>query len=133
MADNKKNCILLVQRDLKDIVSLSEKCIEAGVDENTIYATVSSDDISRFLNTKNISTILIDLELYDLGSASTIKNHALNANLQTLLIKSAFSKKTIRMMMDKNLKYISLNMKSEDLAKVLFTDDELDCKKVVHL
>ncbi len=133
MSEKNKNCILIVEKDLKNIVSLSQKCIEAGVDENCIFATISTSDISRFLNTKNISTVIIDSELYNLKSASVIKNFALNENLETILVKSEFTKKTIRMMMDKNLKYISLNMKSNDLSRVLASDDKIVEKKVVHL
>lgn len=128
----KTNCVLLVQKELKDIVHLSQKCIDAGVDENVIFATVSSDDITRFLNTKNIATIIIDAELYNLGTASIIQNHAINSNLNIIIIKSEFIKKTIRMMMDKNLKYISPNMSIQDLTKIIIPSDN-ERKKVVHL
>lgn len=128
----KINCVLLVQKELKDIVHLSQKCIDAGVDENVIFATVSGDDITRFLNTKNIATIIIDADLYNLGTASIIQNHAINSNLNIVIVKSEFIKKTIRMMMDKNLKYISPNMNIEDLAKIIIPD-RIEHKKVVHL
>ena len=128
----KTNCILLVQKDLKDIVSLSQKCIEAGFDENKIYATVSCDDISRFLNTKSISTIIIDSDLYNLKTATNIVNHALSDNLKTILVKSESSQKTIRMIMDKNLKYISMNINAKDLMAILFADSDISAKKVVH-
>lgn len=129
----KTNCVLLVQKELKEIVHLSQKCIDAGVDENVIFATVSSDDITRFLSTKNISTIIIDAELYNLTTASTIQNHAINSNLNIIIIKSEFVRKTIRMMMDKNLRYISPNMNASDLAKVILPDTRHSHKKVVHL
>lgn len=128
----KTNCVLLVQKELKDIVHLSQKCIDAGVDENVIFATVSSEDITRFLSTKNIATIIIDADLYNLRTASIIQNHAINSNLNIILVKSEFVKKTIRMMMDKNLKYISPNMSISDLAKVIIPRGN-EHKKVVHL
>lgn len=130
---DKKECILLVQDDLKKIVGFAQKCVEAGIDESSILATVNPEDISRFLNTKNISVIIIDSDLYNLNSASIIKNYSLEQDLQVLLVTSQMTKKTIRMIMDKNLKYINANILSNDLGKILGTVKEFSLKKVMHL
>lgn len=133
MSNNKKECILLVQDDLKKIVEFAQKCVEADVDESSIFATVNPEDIPRFLNTKNISTIIIDSDLYNLNSASVIKNYSLEQPIQVLLITSNMSKKTIRMIMDRNLKYINSGITSKDLGKILGTVEEFSFKKVVHM
>lgn len=131
--NNKKECTLLVQNDLNKIVELAQKCVEAGIDETNVLATVYPEDISRFLNTKNISTIIIDADLYNLNSASVIKNYSLQKDIKVLLLTSKMSKKTIRMMMDKNLKYISEEITGKDLGIILKMSKEMDFKKVANM
>lgn len=133
MNSNKKECILLVQDNLKKIVGFSQKCVEAGIDESSIFATVYPEDIARFLNTKNISTIIIDSELYNLNTASVIKSYSSEQDIRILLVTSMMSKKTIRMIMDKNLKYINQSISSNDLGKILSRFDEVSLKKVIDL
>lgn len=125
--------VLLVQNDLKKIVSFAEKCINAGVNEEDIYATVYAEDITRFLKTKGISTIIIDSEQYNLDSATVIKNFSQESHLQLLLVTPNKMKKTLRMLMDKNIKYINSEINSIDLAKVLGYYEPFNLKKVVHM
>lgn len=133
MNNCKKKRVLLVQDDLNKIVGFAQKCQEAGIDESSIFATVYPEDISRFLNTKDISTIIIDSELYNLSSASVIKNYSNEQDIQVLLVTNNISKKTIRMLMDKNLKYIHSSIKGSDLGKILGIFQEFCFKKVADL
>lgn len=129
--DNLK--LLLVQNDLKKIVNFSEKCINAGVDENSIYATVYAEDIDKFVKSKEINTVIIDSELYNLNSASILRSYAQEKKLKVLLVTSAFTKKTIRMLMDKNLEYIHCEIDSKSLAEILGLNKRVYFKKAVHM
>lgn len=131
--DMENGCVLLVQTDLKKIVSFAQKCIEAGIDEKKIFATVYPGDIPRFLNAQGIGSIIIDSELYNHSSANTLRTCAQERDLNVLLVTSDRFKKTIRMMMDKNLRYISQSISSDDLAQIINYDCNWSYKKVVHM
>jgi len=125
--------ILLVQSDLNKIVSMSEKCISAGIDDETIYATVYGEDIQKFLMGKGIGTVIIDADMYNMESASILKTYSSLSDLDVILVTKTSMRKTIRMIMDENLKYINAEISSEDLAKVLGIYQPFWFKKVVHL
>ena len=115
-----KKGILLIREDLCKVVDFAQKCVEAGVDETKIFATIDSSDLVRFLNTKSIHTVIIDSDLYNLHTASILKNGAQLQDIQVLLITDSKSKKTLRMMMDKNLKYVNPNITSADLYQTIY-------------
>ncbi len=125
--------ILLVQSDLNKIVSMSEKCISAGIDDETIYATVYGEDIQKFLMSKGIGTVIIDADMYNMETASILKAYSSFSDLDVILVTKTAMKKTIRMIMDENLKYINAEISSEDLARVLGIYQPFWFKKVVHL
>ncbi len=128
---DKKN-ILLVREDLCKVVEFAQKCVEAGIDETDIFATIDSSDIIRFLNTKAISTVIIDSDLYNLNTASILKQYSQFQNIQILLITDSKAKKTIRMIMDKNLKYLNPGICPSDLAKIIVPFEVPVLKKVAH-
>ncbi len=131
--ENTLNGILIVQDDLQKIVNFSEKCLKAGIDESGIYATVYATDIYRLLSTKNISTIIIDSEFYNLSTAATLAKFSAEKGLQVLLVTSNRFKKTIRMIMDRNLRYINPNISYKDLGIILKPTINSAIQKVVHL
>lgn len=124
--------LLLVQSDLKKIVAMSEKCICAGVDDEVIYATVCGDDIQKFLMGKNIGTVIIDSEMYNMGTASILKAYSKVSDLKVILVTTSFARKTIRMIMDEDLKYINAEIKCTDLSRVLGIYEPFSFKKVMH-
>jgi len=125
--------ILLVQSDLNKIVSMSEKCISAGIDDETIYATIYGEDIQKFLMSKGIGTVIIDSDMYNMETASILKAYSSLSDLDVILVTKTSMKKTIRMIMDENLKYINAEISSENLARVLGIYQPFWFKKVVHL
>ncbi len=127
-----KSCILIVRDSLGKLVETAQKCIEAGVDENKIYATIDTADVSRLLGSKAISVVIIDSELYNLDTASILKNYSQEQNIQTLLFTDSKSKRTIRMIMDSNLKYLNTNISSGDLSSVFYSILQPELKKVAH-
>ncbi len=131
--NNTCSSILIVQSDLQRIVNFSQKCLEAGVDESSLYATVYVEDILGLLSTKNISTIIVDADFYNLETASILKYFSEEKNLRVLLVTSNQFRKTIRMIMDKNLKYINPNISACDLNLVLNPTLCPLASKVVHL
>lgn len=125
--------VLLVQSDLNRIVSMSEKCISAGIDDETIYATIYGEDIQKFLMSKGIGTVIIDSDMYNMTTASILRAYSEQSDLDVILVTKTSMRKTIRMIMDENLKYINAEISSEDLAKVLGIYQPYWFKKVVHL
>ncbi len=127
-----KKGILIVRDDLCKVVDFAQKSIEAGVDEAKVFATIEPCDIIRFLNTKSIAAVIIDSEMYNLNTASILKNYSQVQELQILLLTDSKSKRTIRMMMDKNLKYVNSNISSRDLNSIFLSLYAPSLKKVAH-
>ncbi|MDD3237156.1 MAG: hypothetical protein PHV37_03575 [Candidatus Gastranaerophilales bacterium] len=127
------NCFLLIRDDLKKIVNFSDKCVNAGIVEDDIFATIYPNDIYKYLKNGLVSTIVIDSELYNLEIATKIKAYSETHNMQLVLITKNKAKRTIRMLMDRNIKYINPEISALDLRDIFNLAESYNIKKAVHM
>ena len=102
-----KTSILLIQKDIKTISELTEKCTDAGVSERNVFYVTEAEAAERYLEIAGISYVIIDADMYNYVVASTIEKFSEYFPIQTIINNAKSEHKTLRMMNDKSLVFIN--------------------------
>ena len=101
-----KTTVLLIQKDVKTVSDLTEKCLEAGICEKNIFAVSDAESAERYLEIAGISYIIIDADMYNYLMASIIEKFSEYFPIHTIITNAKPEQKTLRMMNDKSLTFI---------------------------
>ena len=111
-----KTTVLLIQKDIKAVSELTEKCLETGICEKNIFAVSDADSAERYLEIAGISYVIVDADMYNYVVASIIEKFSEYFPIHTIITNAKPEQKTLRMMNDKSLTFID---SYDELAEVL--------------
>lgn len=102
-----KTSILLINDNLQAIANITEKCLEAGIEERNIFSINETESTERYLEIAGISYVIIDANMYNYLVAETINKFSEYFPIQTIIIKENPEQKTLRMLNDKSLSFVN--------------------------
>lgn len=102
-----KTTVLLIQKDIKAVSELTEKCLETGICEKNIFAVSDADSAERYLEIAGISYVIVDADMYNYVVASIIEKFSEYFPIHTIITNAKPEQKTLRMMNDKSLTFIN--------------------------
>ena len=102
-----KTTVLLIQKDIKAVSELTEKCLETGICEKNIFAVSDADSAERYLEIAGISYVIVDADMYNYVVASIIEKFSEYFPIHTIITNAKPEQKTLRMMNDKTLTFIN--------------------------
>ena len=102
-----KTSVLLIQNDFQAISELTEKCLEAGISEKNIFSVTEADSAERYLEIAGISYVIIDADMYNYVVATIINKFSEYFPIQTVITNAKPEQRTLRMLNDKSLTFIS--------------------------
>ena len=102
-----KTSVLLIQNDFQAISELTEKCLEAGISEKNIFSVTEADSAERYLEIAGISYVIIDADMYNYIVATIINKFSEYFPIQTVITNAKPEQRTLRMLNDKSLTFIS--------------------------
>ena len=102
-----RKSVLLIQNDIKAIAEYTEKCVESGVSERNIFAVSDAESAERYLEIAGISHVVVDANLYNFMVSSIIEKFSEYFPIQTIITNAKAEQKTLRMLSDKSLTYVS--------------------------
>lgn len=111
-----KTSILLIQKDIRAISDLTERCLESGISERNIFSVTEIESAERYLEIAGISYVVIDADMYNYVIASIIDKFSEYFPIQTIITNAKSEQKTLRMMNDKSLVFVN---SSEKLTEIL--------------
>lgn len=111
-----KTSILLIQKDIRAISDLTERCLESGISERNIFSVTEIESAERYLEIAGISYVVIDADMYNYVIASIIDKFSEYFPIQTIITNAKSEQKTLRMMNDKSLVFVN---SSEELTEIL--------------
>lgn len=102
-----KTTVLLIQKDIKAVSELTEKCLETGICEKNIFAVSDADSAERYLEIAGISYVIVDADMYNYVVASIIEKFSEYFPIHIIITNAKPEQKTLRMMNDKSLTFIN--------------------------
>ena len=112
-----RKSVLLIQDDIKSIAEYTEKCVESGISERNIFAVSDAESAERYLEIAGISHVIVDANLYNFVVSSIVEKFSEYFPIQTIITNAKAEQKTLRMLSDKSLTYVST---PEELPMALF-------------
>lgn len=102
-----RKSVLLIQNDIRAIAEYTEKCVESGISERNIFAVSDAESAERYLEIAGISHVVVDANLYNFMVSSVVEKFSKYFPIQTIITNAKAEQKTLRMLSDKSLTYVS--------------------------
>ena len=124
--------ILLLQDNFKDIFYYQNLCTSAGISPEKIISLIDLSFIEQYFKKQLIDIVIISAKFYNFYTSSILEKY----NIPKIIISDVSENlKTIRLISNKNLKYIYKNSTISQVKYLLDLDslksNNLGLKKIV--